>query len=76
MALIRGLMGKFPCPICLVPQDLQAKFSDNYPLRTAAWSRNMFDMARARSSEKEKERDLKSHSLRDVVVCSIPATIS
>lgn len=71
MALIRGLKGKFPCPICLVPQDLQAIFSDNYMLRTAAESQKVLNMARAKSLEMEKESDLKSHSLRDVEVCCL-----
>jgi len=68
MALIRGLKGKFPCPICLVPQDMQSTFSDTYPLRTSAHSEDILKSARALPSKKEKEKMLKSFSLRDVEV--------
>ncbi|KAG1734053.1 uncharacterized protein EDB91DRAFT_1238464 [Suillus paluster] len=36
MALIRGLMGKFPCPICLVPHNKLSNTLNVYPLCTSA----------------------------------------
>ena len=68
MSLIRGLKGKFPCPVCLVPQELQSVFSDEHPLRTSIQSLNILNTARSTSTEKEKEQQLKVYSLRDVEV--------
>ena len=68
MSLIRGLGGKFPCPICMVPRDMQSHFSDKHPLRTSSQSQTMLNAARATSSAKERERQLKASSLRDIEV--------
>ncbi|KAG2142988.1 hypothetical protein DEU56DRAFT_870535 [Suillus clintonianus] len=66
MALIRGLKGKFPCPICLVPQDMQAVFSEEHVLRTNAQSQQTLEITRAASTKKAREAHLKAFSLRDV----------
>ncbi|KAG2141316.1 hypothetical protein DEU56DRAFT_755019 [Suillus clintonianus] len=74
MALIFGLKGKFPCPICLVPQDMQAVFSVEHVLRTSAQSQQTLEIARAASTKKaraastkkSREAHLKAFSLRDV----------
>jgi hypothetical protein len=71
MSLIRGLKGKFPCPVCLVPQDEQSVLSDVHPLRTSTESLNILNAARSASTQKEKERQLKAYSLRDVEVWSL-----
>ncbi|KAG1856505.1 hypothetical protein C8R48DRAFT_749127 [Suillus tomentosus] len=34
MSLICGLKGKFPCPVCLVPQDMQSIYTEELTLRT------------------------------------------
>ncbi|KAG1768576.1 hypothetical protein EV702DRAFT_1181923 [Suillus placidus] len=56
MALIHSLMGKFPCPICLVPRDELYKTSNIYPLRTSAESTTL----------EAREQILSSESLRDI----------
>lgn len=68
MALIRGLKGKFPCPICLVPQDKQSA-NRVFTLRTSRDSQHVLRAARAKRTEKEREEDLKACSLRNVEVC-------
>ncbi|KAG1837830.1 hypothetical protein F4604DRAFT_1601105 [Suillus subluteus] len=69
MSLIRGLKGKFLCPVCLVPQDEQSVLSNAHPLRTSTESLNILNAARSASTQKEKEQQLKAYSLRDVENC-------
>ncbi|OJA20946.1 hypothetical protein AZE42_03510 [Rhizopogon vesiculosus] len=69
MSLIQGLKGKFPCPVCLVPQDQQSVFLDKHPLCTSIQSLDILNAARSTSTEKEKEQQLKAYSLRDVENC-------
>lgn len=68
MALIRGLMGKFPCPICLVPRDELYKTSNIYPLRTSAGAKALRVQARESTTLEAREQILSSESLRDVDV--------
>ncbi|KAG1808960.1 uncharacterized protein BJ212DRAFT_1448905 [Suillus subaureus] len=56
MALIQGLMGKFPCPICLIPCDELFKTSNVYPLCISADSATL----------EAREQILSSESLHDV----------
>ncbi|KAG2034084.1 hypothetical protein BDR03DRAFT_993845 [Suillus americanus] len=65
MALIWGLKGKFPCPICLVPQDQQSVLG-TYELCTSRQSEDILHTARSMPSEKEKENHLKAFSLQNV----------
>ncbi|KAG2156288.1 hypothetical protein DEU56DRAFT_867752 [Suillus clintonianus] len=65
MALIHGLKGKFPCPVCLVPQDEQSVLHP-HELHTSCQSKDTLHTARLRPSEKEKEDQLKAFSLRNV----------
>ncbi|KAG1840639.1 hypothetical protein F4604DRAFT_1598758 [Suillus subluteus] len=65
MALIRGLKGKFPCPVCLVPQDEQSVLA-THEFRTRHQSEDVLRTARLKPSEKEKEAHLKAFSLRNV----------
>ncbi|KAG2090890.1 uncharacterized protein F5147DRAFT_755445 [Suillus discolor] len=63
MALICGLKSKFPCPICLVPQDEQSVLSHELRLQTSAESEEALQLARAKTSKKEREKLLKTYSL-------------
>ncbi|KAG1826384.1 hypothetical protein DFJ58DRAFT_719975 [Suillus subalutaceus] len=65
MTLIRGLTGKFLCPVCLVPQDQQSDLR-THELRTSRQSEAILHTARSMSYEKEKEDRLKAFSLRNV----------
>ncbi|KAG2053125.1 hypothetical protein BDR06DRAFT_1055215 [Suillus hirtellus] len=65
MVLIRGLKGKFPCPVCLVPQDEQSILR-THELHTCHQSKDVLHLTRSMPSEKEKEDHLKAFSLRDV----------
>ncbi|KAJ7782439.1 hypothetical protein DFH07DRAFT_900870 [Mycena maculata] len=65
MALIRGLGGNHPCPICLVKRDGQADLTIISKLRTADESKKAVTMARTLSSE-AGETLLKDLGLRKV----------
>ena len=67
MALIRGYMGKCPCPVCLVPKDELLTATKVYPLRTCCHTEATLAEARTKSRE-EMEALLKEHGLRDVDV--------
>ncbi|KAI0055128.1 hypothetical protein BV25DRAFT_1816053 [Artomyces pyxidatus] len=58
MALIRGLKGKCPCPICLVPSSQLAELSERHPFRTVAATKALV--------EDGSEEELKKHGLRKV----------
>ncbi|KAG1904191.1 uncharacterized protein F5891DRAFT_1126623 [Suillus fuscotomentosus] len=53
MSLICGLKGKFPCPVCLVPQDMQSIYTEELTLRTTLqnifWKVHHCDIHRALS---------------------------
>ncbi|KAF8148996.1 hypothetical protein K438DRAFT_2016359 [Mycena galopus ATCC 62051] len=66
MALIRGLQGLYPCPICFVPWDQQSDLSTEHPLRSSAESQQILEVARAKSTKEEREEHLKDHGLRDI----------
>lgn len=68
MSLIRGLKGKFPCPVCLVPQDMQSIYTEELTLRTSAESQQVLKTARLAKTKKARENHLKAFSLRDVEV--------
>ncbi|KAG2092954.1 uncharacterized protein F5147DRAFT_747983 [Suillus discolor] len=65
MALIRGVKGKFPCLVCLVPQDEQS-VNRVFALRTSCNSQQVLCNVRGKHTEKEKEEALKAYSLRNV----------
>ncbi|KAG1856191.1 hypothetical protein C8R48DRAFT_749169 [Suillus tomentosus] len=65
MALIRGVKGKFPCPVCLVPQDEQS-VNRVFVLRTSCNSQQVLCTVRGKHTEKEKEEALKAYSVRNV----------
>ncbi|KAJ6518357.1 hypothetical protein DFH09DRAFT_1264672 [Mycena vulgaris] len=66
MALIRGLQGLYPCPICFVPWNEQSDLSTEHPLRTGKESEEILENARALRTAAEREELLKDHGLRDV----------
>ncbi|KAG2093553.1 hypothetical protein BD769DRAFT_1615706 [Suillus cothurnatus] len=66
MALIRGLMGKFPCPICLVPREELSKISNVHRLRTSVDAKALRARARESTTLEVREQILSSESLRDV----------
>ena len=66
MALIRGYMGKCPCPVCLVPKG-ELLTATKVPLRTCSHTETMLTEARNKRWE-EMERLLKEHGLCDVDV--------
>ncbi|KAG2157550.1 hypothetical protein DEU56DRAFT_722843 [Suillus clintonianus] len=66
MSLICGVMGKFPCPICLVPHDELHSLLDTWPLRTCRDSVRLLRKARRKTTKAKQEKKLKSQSLRDV----------
>ena len=71
MALIRGLKGNCPCPICLVPSAKLADTSIKYPLRTAVESAELVNRTRGMASEAEREAILKPYGLRPIKVSTI-----
>ncbi|KAG2348732.1 hypothetical protein BDR05DRAFT_972997 [Suillus weaverae] len=65
MALIRGLMGKFPCPICLVPHDELSNTLKVFPLHTCTGTKALLARARESTTLDAREQILSSQSLRD-----------
>ncbi|KAJ7764640.1 hypothetical protein DFH07DRAFT_738222 [Mycena maculata] len=66
MALIRGLQGLYPCPICFVPWQEQSDLSVEHPRRTAKGSEEILEKARAQKTAAGREEILKDNGLRDV----------
>ncbi|EKM75860.1 hypothetical protein AGABI1DRAFT_45711 [Agaricus bisporus var. burnettii JB137-S8] len=67
MALIRGLKSGFPCPVCLVPRDLQWDLSKEFSLRTQAGSQAILYETMKLSTQEQRNTFLKeSGSLRGV----------
>ena len=68
MALIRGFMGKCPCPACLVPKDELLDATKVYALRTRCHTEATLTEARNKRLREEMEMLLKEHGLRNVDV--------
>ncbi|KAJ7184441.1 hypothetical protein C8R46DRAFT_1064066 [Mycena filopes] len=66
MALIRGLKGLYPCPVCFVPWNEQSDLSTEHPLRTGKGSEKILEEARAMRTAAERDEELKDNGLRDV----------
>lgn len=64
MSLIRGLTGKYPCPVCLVPSEELSK-SGLWPLRVAEESKNIVHQSTLENAE-GRDNLLMSQSLRGV----------
>ncbi|KAH9021110.1 hypothetical protein EDB83DRAFT_2508328 [Lactarius deliciosus] len=65
MSLIRGLGGKRPCPICVVPNDKLADISRTWTLRTAARTQELLKEAQSLNNA-ESENLLSMHGIRNV----------
>ncbi|KAH9024194.1 hypothetical protein EDB85DRAFT_2075196 [Lactarius pseudohatsudake] len=65
MSLIRGLGGKRPCPICVVPNDKLADISMTWPLRTAARTQELLKEAQSLNNA-ESENLLSMHGIRNI----------
>ena len=74
MALIRGLNGKAPCPICLIRQDNLWNLQDTSLLRTTENSQAVILKARSQQLLSHKEEILKEVELRDIDI-SIKLTL-
>ena len=70
MTLTRGVMSKFPCPVCLIPREELAKPGQSGPFqqRSVEQTFQTVQKARAARSAEEKEAILSAESLRDVDV--------
>jgi len=66
MALIRGVKGLFPCPVCLVPHTNMSDGS-SHPLRTSESMQKVFNEASAMPLT-EGDKHLKGYGLRNVKV--------
>lgn len=67
MALIRGLMADYPCPICYIKKEDQADFTEMAELRTSHESQAIIRKGRTLNAQK-REHLLQSHGLRNVDV--------
>ncbi|KAJ7713252.1 hypothetical protein B0H16DRAFT_1810756 [Mycena metata] len=65
MALIRGLRGLYPCPICFVKAEQQSDLAVTSDLRTAQHAQAAIEKARTLNAERSEE-SLKSLGLRNV----------
>jgi hypothetical protein len=68
MALIRGVRGLYPCPVCLIKSDEQSDHNVTAVLRTATATQQLIASGRMLKSSEARESLLKSQSLRDVDV--------
>lgn len=70
MALTRGVMSNFPCPVCLVPRSELYDLSKKYELRTTETMQAVYQEAKDARLMAEGEQILKSRGLRRVEVTS------
>jgi hypothetical protein len=68
MALTRGVNGKHPCPVCLVPQAEQSNLGQSHPLQTAEGSKALVTKALKETTAAGQDRITKEQSLRPVMV--------
>ncbi|KAJ6572551.1 hypothetical protein DFH09DRAFT_916657, partial [Mycena vulgaris] len=74
MALIRGLQGLYPCPICFVPWNEQSDLSTDHLVRTGNGSQEIVEQARAQHTAADRDELLKDNGLRDNVFWKISNT--
>ncbi|TFK20498.1 hypothetical protein FA15DRAFT_599615 [Coprinopsis marcescibilis] len=65
MAMIRGIKGLFPCPVCLVPREEQSDLSKSWRLRTTPWMQQVF-MDTVGMTKEGRNNVLKGYGLRAV----------
>jgi len=68
MALIRGINGLCPCPVCLVPSKEQQNITKQFPLRTADHTKKVIEEMKSKRTEAEKDELLKGYGIRAVSV--------
>ncbi|KAF4599037.1 hypothetical protein EYR40_006126 [Pleurotus pulmonarius] len=61
----RGVRSLFPCPVCLVPKDMQMEHTTTYPLRTTESMKTVYTSAIAQLTKKDQEEILKGFGLRE-----------
>lgn len=71
IALIRGLRGLLPCPICTIRQEDLWNLLDVSPMRTTQSSRQILEEARSQRLVTHKEEILKKAGLRDIEVSQL-----
>ena len=69
MGLLCGAHGKFPCPICLVPQAQLMKIWRCHELCTGEKASELFKEAQRQKYKKDVENIMKSWSLHPIPVC-------
>ena len=76
MALIRGVRGAAPCPVCLVPQDQQVHLNrlPLHPLRTKEDAHAV--VGQVYETRVQQETNLKPQGLRPIEVSFILAICS
>ncbi|KAI0061984.1 hypothetical protein BV25DRAFT_1916289 [Artomyces pyxidatus] len=65
-ALILGANSGYPCPICLVPRELQGDLSQTWERRTVEGTRQLVVAARSLKTKKARSAKLKEQSVRDL----------
>ncbi len=70
MSLIRGYLGKLPCPICCVPNKELADVSKTWPLRTAVQTQQILSVGKT-LIRSNRESHLSKYGIRDVDVSLI-----
>ena len=65
MAPTRGVNAKFPCPICLIPQDRLKHVTDAVVQRTHADGQDILGQTQTKAA---REKDLQAKGLRNVEV--------
>ena len=71
IALMQGINGKYPCPVCLVPTDEQS-ILDKTHLLCKAESCNVLVVRSLRLNASEQEKLLKTQSLWPVMASHFP----
>ncbi|KAI6157711.1 hypothetical protein BKA82DRAFT_131015 [Pisolithus tinctorius] len=66
MALMRGVMSNYPCPICLIPREEISKFPTDCERRTSENVFKTLQEARSQNRADHKEQILAKQGLRDV----------
>lgn len=71
MAAVRGNGSKFPCPVCLIPDDSMPGLQDNFEARTTQSMQDAYNLAANAKTAFERNEILKGYGLRFVEVSSV-----
>ncbi|KAF9500138.1 hypothetical protein BDN71DRAFT_1577754 [Pleurotus eryngii] len=66
MTATRGVQSLFPCPVCLVPKDMQMEHATSYPLRTTESMKAVYTSAMSQLTKKDQEATLKAVGLQEI----------